>query len=89
MHAARLLAAVGGAEAAAAGAAALAAGEALGPADVGAVVAAQAEARAPVAQRLALPSFRHRHRASHLSCGREQQHEEERGGDELAWSLHR
>ena len=72
MHAARLLAAVGGAEAAAAEPAALAVGEALGPADVGAVGPAHAGSPEPVAPRLTRPRLRHHHRASQLPCSARQ-----------------
>jgi hypothetical protein len=59
---------VGGAEAAAPEAAALAVGEALRPADVGAVGPANAGAPEAVALGLARPRLRHHHRTSHLLC---------------------
>jgi hypothetical protein len=62
--------AVGGAEAAAPKAAALAVGEALGPADVGAVGAAYAGSPEAVALGLARPRLRPHHRTSHLLCNR-------------------
>ena len=69
MHAAplgRSLPAVRGAEAAAAEAAALAVGEALRPADVGAVGPPHAGATEPVALRQACTRLRHAHRPADL-----------------------